>query len=70
MQLNDTENEEQLWETWLHKDQENTFADFKKKYYRKNNSHKNKALNEEEEKRIIENAMKFIKPTNEGGEIE
>ncbi|MFC6464950.1 hypothetical protein ACFP65_08210 [Marinilactibacillus sp. GCM10026970] len=67
--LFDQENQDQLYETWLHKDQESNFQDFKKKHYKKINKEKSKQLTEQKEKEIIAESFKFIKPINvEGGE--
>ncbi|WP_035067727.1 hypothetical protein [Carnobacterium jeotgali] len=40
LQLFDKESEDDLWEAWLHKDHENTFKDYKKKYFKKNTQYK------------------------------
>lgn len=64
----DKDKEDELWETWLHKDQQNTFKDYKKKYYKKIRNTKKEALSKEEEQKNIENAMKYIKPINKGGD--
>lgn len=67
--LFDQDNQDQLFETWLHKDQESNFEDFKKKNYKKSQKQQSKELSEKEEKAIIADSFKFIKPTNmEGGE--
>jgi hypothetical protein len=68
LKLFDKENEDELWQTWLHKEMSVNFADFKKKYYKNANTSKVKSMSAEEEKRIIENATRFIKPKNKGGE--
>ena len=65
----DKDKEDELWDTWLHKDQQNTFIDFKKKYFKKMRKEKKQALSKEEEQKIIESSMRFIKPVNKGGEI-
>ena len=70
LQLYDEEREEDLWDTWLHKDQKDDFKTFKKKYFKQAHRNKPKALSKEEEERNIANAMRFIKPTNTGGENE
>jgi len=64
----DKNKEDELWDTWLHKDQQNTFADFKKKYFKNSRKKKKETLSKEEEKKIIESSMQFIKPINKGGE--
>lgn len=63
--LFDQENEDTLFEVWLHKDQENDYATFKKNNSRKSFVKQPKKLNEKEEKAIIEDAMKLITPRNE-----
>ncbi len=68
LQLFDKENEDELYQTWLHKDHENSFKDFKKKYFKKMRTTKKEALSKEEEQKNIENAMKYIKPINKGGD--
>lgn len=69
LQLFDKDNEEELWQTWLHKDVDMGFEEFKKKYAQSSHKKKITAMSVEEEKQIIANATRFIKPTNEGGEI-
>lgn len=68
LQLFDKESEDDLWESWLHKDHENTFKDYKKKYFKKIRNTKKQSLSKEEEQKNIANAMKYIKPINKGGE--
>lgn len=68
LHLFDQANEDQLWEVWLHKDQEDDFSTFKKKHYKQIRKPKSKALSLEEEKEIIEKNMRYIKPVNKGGE--
>lgn len=68
LSLIDKDREEELWETWLHKDQENSFGDFKKKYFKKLRKDKKEVLSKEEEQKNIQNAMRFIKPINKGGD--
>lgn len=63
--LFDQENEDTLFEVWLHKDQENDFATFKKSNSKKTFVKQPKQLNEKEEKAILEEAMKLITPRNE-----
>lgn len=67
LRLSDEENEKQLWEIWLHKPIEDDFKTFKQKHYKKTNIQK--PLSVDEEKKIIETNMKFIKATNKGGEM-
>lgn len=61
-------NEEELYETWLHKEKELGFKEFKNKYAEKSKGTGYKPLSKEEEHLNIINAMKYIKPRNEGGE--
>lgn len=68
LQMFDKENEEEIWQTWLHKERQLNFADFKRKYFKKMHKTKVQALSKEEEERIIKNATRFIKPINKGGE--
>lgn len=68
LQLYDQQNEDQLWEIWLNKQVEGDFSEFKKKHYKKIRSKKMQNLSEEEEKQIIENNTRFIKPIKKGGE--
>ena len=70
LQLYDEEREEDLWETWLHKDQKDDFKTFKKKYFTQAYKKKPKAISKEEEERNIAHAMRFIKPIKGGGENE
>lgn len=62
------ENEEELYRTWLHKERELSFKEFKKKYMEQSNKTKYRSLSKEQEQENIRNAMRFIKPLNEGGE--
>lgn len=66
--LFDEVNEEDIYQTWLHKESNLGFAEFKKKYLKKPSNAKHKTLNKEEEERNIKEAARFIKPRNEGGE--
>lgn len=68
LRLFDKDNEEELWQTWLHKDVNMGFEDFKKKYMQSSHKKKITTMSIEEEKQIIANASRFIKPINEGGE--
>lgn len=68
LDLFDVENEEQLWETWLHKPIEKDFATFKKDHYKKQRKTKHKVISAKEEKANIEQSMRFIKPRQEGGD--
>lgn len=68
LQLFDKENEDEIWQTWLHKEKNLDYAEFKKKYFKKMRKSKVQTLSKEEEERIIKNAARFIKPINKGGE--
>lgn len=68
LRLMDKEKEEEIWQMWLHKERQLSYEDFKKKYFRQAYKAKVKALTKEEERKAIENATRFIKPINEGGE--
>lgn len=68
LQLFDKENEEELWETWLHKEYKDSFKEFKKKYFKKMQRSNIKILSKEEEQKIIERATQFIRPINKVGE--
>lgn len=68
LQIFDKENEEEIWQTWLHKEYKDSYKEFKKKYLKKLYKSKVKVLSKEEEQRIIENATKFIKPINKVGD--
>ena len=68
LQMFDKENEDEIWQTWLHKEMKLNYADFKKKYLKRMYKSKVKSLSKEEEQKIIENATRFIKPINKGGE--
>lgn len=59
------ENEDTLFEVWLHRDKENDFSTFKKKNNKKSFVKQPKELNEKEEKENINAAMKLITPRNE-----
>lgn len=69
LRLYDEENENQLWEVWLHKPIEDDFKTFKKKQYKGLRNKKQKSLSVADEKKIIETNMKFIKAINKGGEM-
>ncbi len=68
LQLYDKEKEDEIWQTWLHKEKQLSYEDFKKKYLKRMYKTKVKTLSKEEEQKIIENATRFIKPINKGGE--
>lgn len=68
LQLYDKENETEIWETWLHKEKQLSYADYKKKYLKRMYKAKIKPLSKEDEQKIMENAARFIKPINKGGE--
>lgn len=69
LQLYDEVSEDRLWNLWINKDVEENWKDFKKKHFKAlYHGNKVKALTKEQEKQIIENNIRFIKPTNKGGE--
>lgn len=70
MDLIDQENEDEIWQTWLHKDANMNYKDFKKKYLKRMHKPNKKALSKEEEMKVIERNMQFIKPITKGGESE
>ena len=68
LQLFDKEAEDEIWQTWLHKEMKDNYGAFKKKYLKRMHKPVKKALSKEEEKQIIERNMQFIKPINKGGD--
>jgi hypothetical protein len=67
--LIDQENENQLWDVWLHKETDSaSFAEFKKKYYKSLRKPKAKTLSKESEKELLDLANSIIKPVKKGGE--
>lgn len=66
--LFEKEAEDSLWEVWLHKNQKDSFEDFKRNHLKKTNRQKTKLLSKEEEQAAINSAIRFIKPVNKGGE--
>ena len=68
LQLYDKEKEEEIWQTWLHKNTGMDYQEYKKKYLKKMHKPKVQTLSREEEERIMKNAARFIKPINKGGE--
>lgn len=60
------ENEEELYRTWLHKERELNFKDFKKKHLKQSSNKKYRSLSKEEEQNIRD-AVKFIRALNNGG---
>lgn len=70
MDLIDHENEEEIWQTWLNKDANTSYKEFKKKYLKSVRKPKSAAISKEEEQKALELAMRFIKPVKEGGEKE
>ena len=61
LQLFDQESEDEIWQTWLHKDANMSYKDFKKKYL-KSVRRPNATISKEEEQKALDFAMKFIKP--------
>ena len=70
MDLIDQENEDEIWQTWLHKDANMSYKDFKKKYLKSARKPKTATITKEEERQALELAMRFIKPVEKGGENE
>ena len=70
MDLIDHENEDEIWQTWLHKDANMGYKDFKKKYLKSVRRPKSATISKEEEQKALELAIRFIKPVKEGGEQE
>jgi hypothetical protein len=68
LDLTDQDNEEEIWQTWLHKDANMGYKDFKKKYLKSVRKPKTATISKEEEQKALELAMRFIKPVKEGGE--
>ena len=69
LQLFDQESEDEIWQTWLHKEYKDNYEAFKKKYLKRMHKPNKKVLSKEDELKIIEQNMKFIKPITKGGEI-
>lgn len=59
------ENEDALFNVWLHKNQEDDFATFKKKNHYKEFVQQPKKLTKEKEQEIIKESFKLITPRNE-----
>lgn len=70
MDLIDQENEDEIWQTWLHKDANMSYKDFKKKYLKSVRKPKTATISKEAERQALELAMRFIKPVEKGGENE
>ena len=70
LQLFDQESEDEIWQTWLHKDANMSYKDFKKKYLKSARKPKTATITKEEERKALELAMRFIKPVDKGGESE
>lgn len=68
LQIFDQEMEDEIRQTWLHKNIEMEYGEYKKKTLKKMYKPKTKEISKEEEKGIIQNATRFIKPINKGGE--
>lgn len=56
------EQEDRLWEVWLHKPIEDSFKDFKRKRMKPIYKRKIKTISENEENALIERAKKFVDP--------
>ena len=70
LQLFDQESEDEIWQTWLHKEYKDNYEAFKKKNLKRMHKPNKKALIKEEEMKVIERNMQFIKPITKGGESE
>ena len=70
LQLFDQESEDEIWQTWLHKEYKDNYEAFKKKNLKRMHKPNKKALSKEEEMKVIERNMQFIKPITKGGESE
>lgn len=66
--LFDQENEDVIFEVWLHKDTESDFAEFKRKNQKKVYVKQPKKLTKDEEESIIKESFKFITPRQKGGD--
>lgn len=67
LQIFDQEMEDEIRQTWLHKNIEMEYEEYKKKTLKKMYKPKTKEISKAEEKEIIQNATRFIKPINKGG---
>ena len=67
LQLIDQDAEDEAWQTWLSKDTNMTYKDFKKKCL-KSARKPHATISKEEEQKALDFALKFIKPNKEGGE--
>ncbi|WP_440896237.1 hypothetical protein ACS127_17205 [Amphibacillus sp. Q70] len=66
--LFDQENEDTLFEIWLHKDTESDFATFKQKNQKKSYVKQPKQLSKEEEEENIKASFALITPREKAGE--
>lgn len=64
----DQENEDTLFEIWLHKESERDFPTFKKAQLKSVRKSKPNINTKEYEKNVIEAAARFIKPRKKGGD--
>ena len=64
LQLFDQESEDEIWQTWLHKEYKDNYEAFKKKYLKRMHKPKTATITKEEERKALELAMRFIKPIN------
>lgn len=64
----DQEMEDEIRQTWLHKNIEMEYEEYKKKTLKRMYKPKTKEISKEEEKAVIQNAKRFIKPINKGGD--
>lgn len=66
--LFDQENEDTLFDIWLHKETESDFPTFKKKHQKKSRVQQPKKLTKEEEEAIVRASFKLITPRQKGGD--
>lgn len=65
----DKTQEDEIWVTWLNKEEQLSFVDFKKKYFKQMKKNRKKSVTLEDEKKAIDFALKYITPTKESGEL-
>jgi hypothetical protein len=63
--LVDEQQEDYLWDIWLHKPIKDSFEQFKRKHMRKMYKEKVKTISKEEEESLVKRATQFIKPRSE-----
>lgn len=67
LRLIDQDAEDEVWQTWLSKDTNMNYKEFKKKYW-KSVRKPHATISKEDEQKALDLAMRFIKPITEGGE--